>query len=175
MISIIIFTIILNTITIVIISIIIIAIIINIIIIFIIITAEICYIHGDPHFNTTDGKVYTFHGEVPCDYHLVTHDDFEIVGTFVACKRPHVSCLSKVQINYAGDTWTLGPKGAVTDDVGNSETLPVTTNDIEIKSSGKNIEASLDNSVRVTWDKKRAATILIPVSYMNVLTGKYTE
>ena len=137
--------------------------------------AHSCYVHGDPHFNSTDGHAYTFTGQVPCDYVLV--DDqatLSIVGTFVKCRT---SCLNKLIIQYGDRTYILGPKGAVKEgltDLTLTYMYPATEpyQVIIEEHAGNQIKILLDNGVYVYWNKKNAARIVIPYSFMDILVGK---
>ena len=102
------------------------------------------------------------------------HDNFDILGRLVECRKPGTTCLDKIRIDYQGETWILEQGRKVTDEVGAPITLPFkSSNDITIIESGKGVEAVLPNGVNVIWDGIKKVEILVTDQFRNVLDGRY--
>ena len=147
---------------------------------FIVAASHSCYIHGDPHFNTTDGDTYRFTGDVPCEYVLVDHRHFKVFGTFVACKT---SCLNKVRIVFFSWTYILGPNDTVTagatgkaPSISSIADLPYIRHVFQVEKADNGISVTFNIGVSVYWDKNKSATINFVDRWMNEATmfGKYT-
>ena len=143
------------------------------------IAADKCFVHGDPHVETLDKLIYKVHVHVPCNYYLVQHSSFSVIGRLTACNKQRnkpltrISCLDKIQIDFQGYTWILEQGGDVTDEFGNSLPMPlILSSIIEIKDSGNVIEAELSNGILVVWNKKKNAEIRVLKSFMNTIDGR---
>ena len=149
-----------------------------------IIVAESCYIHGDPHINTTDGDAYTFAGDVTCDYILAESHrvpKFKIIGSFVECRT---SCLNKItfEIRPGRKTYILGP-GNVTEagptggDI-STITLPYSDGHETVEEEGEQIILMRNaswNSISISWNKHNSAKIEFSADrfYNSGMTGEY--
>ena len=89
--------------------------------------------------------------------------------------KPSILCVDEIKIVYKDQSWILKQGGEVTDDLNSPIKLPFEASIINIKESGDNIVAVLDNGVKVLWNKIRNVEIEVPDTFMRKTDGMYMQ
>ena len=120
---------------------------------------------------TFDDLNCTVHADVPCDYYLVQHDDFAVIGKLTNCFRPQASCIDMIQIDCEDETWFLDQNYAVTDKAGAAINVPYVSNSVEMKQIGNKVVVYLPNGVTVAWNGERNVFVWLPKRFKNKVEG----
>ncbi|XP_062311020.1 IgGFc-binding protein-like, partial [Osmerus eperlanus] len=134
-----------------------------------------CYISGDPHYTTFDGKYYTFMGT--CTYTLArscqnhTGPWFSVEGKNEERGVAGVSYLRKLYVNVSGVTVTL-MKSRRTLVNGLRVSLPHSPSPLIFLSlAGQYVTMQTTFGLTVRWDGNHYAHISVPSSYFDQMCG----
>ncbi|KAM8777540.1 LOW QUALITY PROTEIN: zonadhesin [Rhynchonycteris naso] len=134
-----------------------------------------CFVYGDPHYITFDGRHFKFMGK--CTYILAqpcgnsTEPFFRVVVKNEDPGQEGVSCLSKVYVMLTETTITL-LRGRRTLVGGQQVTLPITpSKGIFLAPSGRFVELQTEFGLRVRWDGDQQLFVSVPSTYFSKLCG----
>ncbi|KAJ8416808.1 hypothetical protein AAFF_G00326860 [Aldrovandia affinis] len=129
-----------------------------------------CYISGDPHYTTFDGKYYTFLGT--CTYTLARScQNNTVEGKNEERGMAGVSYLRKLYVTVSGVTVTL-MKSRRTLVNGLRVSLPHSPSPlISISLAGQYITLQTSFGLKVRWDGNHYAHISVPSSYFDQMCG----
>ncbi|XP_071956997.1 mucin-2-like [Antedon mediterranea] len=110
-----------------------------------------CSVVGEGHFQTFDGKLYTFAG--PCQYVLAeaSNNAFSIDVETVLCGSSGITCTRAIDI-HIGNITIFMVKGSEISVNNVQITLPKYYNDLRIEQSGVYYIVTSDIGLKVKWD-----------------------
>nr|KAF6491512.1 zonadhesin [Molossus molossus] len=134
-----------------------------------------CFVYGDPHYFTFDGRHFSFMGK--CTYILAqlcgnsTEPFFRVAAKNEERGHEDMSCLSEIYVTLPETTITL-LRGRRTLVEGQQVTLPVIlSNSIFVTSSGRFVELQTAFGLRVRWDGDQQLFMSVPSTYYGKLCG----
>ncbi|XP_054549618.1 zonadhesin [Talpa occidentalis] len=137
--------------------------------------SAICFVYGDPHYLTFDGRPFSFMGK--CTYILAqpcgnsTEPFFRVVAKNEERVQEGMSCLNKVYVTLHETTITL-LKGRQTLVGGLQVNLPILLKKgIYLAASGRFVEVQTTFGLRIRWDGDQQLSIIVPSTYSGKLCG----
>ncbi|XP_012587079.1 PREDICTED: zonadhesin [Condylura cristata] len=134
-----------------------------------------CFVYGDPHYLTFDGRPFSFMGK--CTYILAqpcgssTEPFFRVTAKNEERVQEGMSCLKAVYVTVQETTITL-LKGRRTLVEGQQATLPILLKrGIYLTVSGRFVELQATFGLRIRWDGDQQLFITVPSTYSSKLCG----